>query len=145
MANSAPNYILIQDADVLIEEEDGDVEYEEFEVDDEEQELELEEEEEENVLVPAARVSREAEAMRNISEQVKEESEKRGEGETTSCDEKMESQEWRSSEIEGLFCPICMEAWTNGGNHQVWCASSPSFIFILLSCLKFYFLYKLIC
>ncbi|GFS45797.1 hypothetical protein Acr_00g0098280 [Actinidia rufa] len=24
------------------------------------------------------------------------------------------------SEIDGLFCPICMDAWTNGGDHQVW-------------------------
>ncbi|XP_057478689.1 uncharacterized protein LOC130766032 [Actinidia eriantha] len=25
------------------------------------------------------------------------------------------------SEIDGLFCPICMDAWTNGGDHQVCC------------------------
>ncbi|GMP50302.1 hypothetical protein CsSME_00016974 [Camellia sinensis var. sinensis] len=25
------------------------------------------------------------------------------------------------SEIDGLFCPICMEAWSNGGDHQVCC------------------------
>ncbi|GMP50304.1 hypothetical protein CsSME_00016974 [Camellia sinensis var. sinensis] len=30
------------------------------------------------------------------------------------------------SEIDGLFCPICMEAWSNGGDHQVWCENSYS-------------------
>ncbi|XAR69148.1 hypothetical protein NMG60_11000632 [Bertholletia excelsa] len=29
--------------------------------------------------------------------------------------------EWSKSEIDGLFCPICMDAWTNSGDHQVSC------------------------
>lgn len=29
-------------------------------------------------------------------------------------------EEWNRSEVDGLFCPICMEAWTNGGDHQIW-------------------------
>jgi hypothetical protein len=29
--------------------------------------------------------------------------------------------EWNRSEIEGLFCPICMEAWTSDGGHHIWC------------------------
>ncbi|CAM8894739.1 unnamed protein product [Rhodiola kirilowii] len=29
--------------------------------------------------------------------------------------------EWNREEIDGLFCPICMEAWTNDGVHQVCC------------------------
>lgn len=28
------------------------------------------------------------------------------------------------SQIDGLFCPICLEAWSNGGDHQVWSANS---------------------
>lgn len=28
--------------------------------------------------------------------------------------------EWNREEIDGLFCPICMEGWTTCGDHQVW-------------------------
>lgn len=28
--------------------------------------------------------------------------------------------EWNLSEIDGLFCPICMEPWTNDGDHHIW-------------------------
>lgn len=31
-----------------------------------------------------------------------------------------QGKEWNREEIDGLFCPICMEAWTNDGVHQVW-------------------------
>lgn len=48
-------------------------------------------------------------------------------GETASQDvDKEESgggeggDEWNRSEIDGLFCSICMEAWTNEGEHQIW-------------------------
>ena len=27
---------------------------------------------------------------------------------------------WVQDQIDGLCCPICMEAWTSGGEHQVW-------------------------
>lgn len=27
--------------------------------------------------------------------------------------------DWNRCEIDGLFCPICMEAWTNTGVHQI--------------------------
>ncbi|KAF3623162.1 hypothetical protein FXO37_31991 [Capsicum annuum] len=30
-----------------------------------------------------------------------------------------EGEEWNRSEIDGLFCTICMEAWTNDGDHQI--------------------------
>lgn len=30
-------------------------------------------------------------------------------------------------EIDGLYCPICMEAWTSGGQHQIWYPLSLSF------------------
>lgn len=114
MAAVSPNYILIQDPDGVIGEENGDVEYEEFELD------EVDDEEEENVFV-IPRVSQEAVANFGSSANVtEEEKEKKGVDETLSCNDKVGSQEWSRSEIEGLFCPICMEAWTNGGNHQVW-------------------------
>lgn len=46
----------------------------------------------------------------------------RGGGETTTSSLSQDSsgREWSMSEIDGLFCPICMEAWTSGGDHQVW-------------------------
>ena len=27
---------------------------------------------------------------------------------------------WGEDQIDGMCCPICMEAWTSGGEHQVW-------------------------
>nr|XP_016469046.1 PREDICTED: E3 ubiquitin-protein ligase RFWD3 isoform X1 [Nicotiana tabacum] len=42
--------------------------------------------------------------------------------------------EWNRSEIEGLFCPICMEAWTNDGDHQICCL--PCGHIYGLSCIK---------
>ncbi|KAG5556834.1 hypothetical protein RHGRI_007178 [Rhododendron griersonianum] len=47
----------------------------------------------------------------------------RGGGETTTSSLSQDSSglEWSRSEIDGLFCPICMEAWTSGGDHQVCC------------------------
>ncbi|KAL6273654.1 hypothetical protein ACE6H2_024346 [Prunus campanulata] len=29
--------------------------------------------------------------------------------------------EWNRSEIGGLFCPICLDAWTNDGDHRICC------------------------
>lgn len=118
MAAVPTNYILIQDPDGVIGEENVDEEYEEFEL------YEVDDEEEENVVLEP-RVSQEAVAnfgsAANVTEEEKEDSEKKGVDETSSCNDKVGSQEWSRSEIEGLFCPICMEAWTNGGNHQVCC------------------------
>lgn len=39
--------------------------------------------------------------------------------------------EWNQSEIDGLFCPICMEAWTNDGDHHIWYANFVPLIFQL--------------
>lgn len=44
-------------------------------------------------------------------------------GKEAERDEKEEisvGEEWNRNEIDGLCCPICMEAWTSGGDHQVW-------------------------
>ncbi|KAI9154609.1 hypothetical protein LWI28_028806 [Acer negundo] len=29
--------------------------------------------------------------------------------------------QWNRSEIDGLFCPICMDAWTDNGDHHISC------------------------
>ncbi|VVA41076.1 PREDICTED: E3 ubiquitin-ligase RFWD3 [Prunus dulcis] len=29
--------------------------------------------------------------------------------------------EWNRSGIDGLFCPICLDAWTNDGDHRICC------------------------
>jgi E3 ubiquitin-protein ligase RFWD3 len=35
--------------------------------------------------------------------------------------ESSQNSQWNRSEFDGLFCPICMEAWTNEGDHHIWC------------------------
>ncbi|KAL6987345.1 RING-type E3 ubiquitin transferase [Sarracenia purpurea var. burkii] len=84
------------------------------------------------VLVSSSTPSQEA-AINRSSENVIEENKvnrrKTGGGETSSSqgnskggsEENASGGEWTRSDIEGLFCPICMEAWTNGGDHQVCC------------------------
>ncbi|KAM7468214.1 hypothetical protein LguiB_015776 [Lonicera macranthoides] len=54
--------------------------------------------------------------------------------ETASCSSKENEGGWNRSEIDGLFCPICMEAWSNGGDHQVCCL--PCGHIYGLSCIK---------
>lgn len=45
--------------------------------------------------------------------------------------------EWNRTEIDGLFCPICMEAWTSDGDHQVCCL--PCGHIYGMSCIKRWF------
>ncbi|KAB2066370.1 hypothetical protein ES319_A09G155500v1 [Gossypium barbadense] len=48
-------------------------------------------------------------------------------GEATVCSnagesgENSQGNEWNRGDIDGLFCPICMEAWTTTGDHHVCC------------------------
>ncbi|XP_016542806.2 E3 ubiquitin-protein ligase RFWD3 [Capsicum annuum] len=51
-----------------------------------------------------------------------------------------EGEEWNRSEIDGLFCTICMEAWTNDGDHQICCL--PCGHLYGLSCIKKWLLQK---
>ncbi|XP_018842654.2 E3 ubiquitin-protein ligase RFWD3 [Juglans regia] len=37
------------------------------------------------------------------------------------CSSTSQDNEWSRSEIDGLFCPICMEAWTVDGGHHICC------------------------
>lgn len=43
-------------------------------------------------------------------------------------------EKWDRNEADGLFCPICMEAWTSGGNHQICCL--PCGHIYGMSCIK---------
>ncbi|KAL6337278.1 hypothetical protein AAG906_036592 [Vitis piasezkii] len=44
---------------------------------------------------------------------------------------------WVQDQIDGLCCPICMEAWTSGGEHQVCCL--PCGHIYGISCIKKWF------
>ncbi|XVF55529.1 hypothetical protein PTKIN_Ptkin06aG0043300 [Pterospermum kingtungense] len=35
--------------------------------------------------------------------------------------ENPQGNEWNRGDIDGLFCPICMEAWTTSGDHHICC------------------------
>ncbi|XP_062117358.1 uncharacterized protein LOC133831167 isoform X2 [Humulus lupulus] len=45
-----------------------------------------------------------------------------------------QEKEWNRSEIDGLFCPICMEAWCNDGDHHICCL--PCGHIYGMSCIK---------
>ncbi|KAK1562378.1 hypothetical protein Q3G72_010965 [Acer saccharum] len=61
-----------------------------------------------------------------------------GDGERRRIDEGEEScllsGQWNRSEIDGLFCSICMDAWTNKGDHHISCL--PCGHIYGLSCIK---------
>ncbi|KAD4384440.1 hypothetical protein E3N88_24608 [Mikania micrantha] len=50
------------------------------------------------------------------------------------CERESGNQENSGGEIHGLFCPICFEAWTSGGEHQICCL--PCGHIYGLSCIK---------
>ncbi|KAF8042667.1 hypothetical protein BT93_A1108 [Corymbia citriodora subsp. variegata] len=45
-----------------------------------------------------------------------------------------EGSQWNRGEIDGLFCPICMEAWTDDGDHYMCCL--PCGHIYGMSCIK---------
>lgn len=49
--------------------------------------------------------------------------------------ESSQTSQWNPNEIDGLFCPICLEAWTSDGDHYIWFAldfiSTVNFFFML--------------
>ncbi|KAI6698056.1 hypothetical protein NL676_018175 [Syzygium grande] len=45
-----------------------------------------------------------------------------------------EASQWNRGEIDGLFCPICMEAWTDDGEHHMCCL--PCGHIYGMSCIK---------
>ncbi|KAE8666192.1 Transducin/WD40 repeat-like superfamily protein, putative isoform 2 [Hibiscus syriacus] len=95
-------------------EEETEPESEEDSGETEEQNSQSEEEEEEG-FIPVM------ESPRVLSEK---EDEEGGEGKCCSSagevGENSQGNEWNRGDIDGLFCTICMEAWTTAGDHHVW-------------------------
>ncbi|KAJ0028468.1 hypothetical protein Pint_35720 [Pistacia integerrima] len=112
---------------LLVEEEETETEEDETEEETDEEEDEGEEEEEEEVLIAAVesppRVSSSNPAV--IEDRTKRRREDRG-GESCSFSgiesgDCSQGSEWNRTEVDGLFCPICMDAWTNSGDHHISC------------------------
>ncbi|KAL1196627.1 hypothetical protein V5N11_021525 [Cardamine amara subsp. amara] len=102
----------------IVESNESEGEEEEYESEDPGEEEDTEEEEEHQTreyidIVDSPRVSQ------NESEE--EENQKRSQGVCSSSSGSQEDVEWKPGETEGLFCLICMEVWTSGGEHQVCC------------------------
>ena len=36
--------------------------------------------------------------------------------------------EWNLTDVDGLACPICMDAWTNNGEHHICCNRKPLYL-----------------
>ncbi|KAA8518707.1 hypothetical protein F0562_016519 [Nyssa sinensis] len=160
MAGILPDYIqnldeeeIYDQVQQLIEDHDGVVEDEDEDESDSEDTEEDEGDEDEDFLpeiaLPTVSVtgpstsSQEAVTSRGLENVVEEnEDSKRTAdgGEMSSSNNKVESgenssaEELNRSQIDGLFCPICMEAWTNAGDHQICCL--PCGHLYGLSCIK---------
>ncbi|XP_022962838.1 E3 ubiquitin-protein ligase RFWD3 isoform X2 [Cucurbita moschata] len=142
MPDSFPSYVDIQN--VLVdgeqyEVEDSDDGEEEEEDDDEETDDGEEtveghaEENADNVIEAqsprASQTGPSRSGQARVSFWVEEEEDKRrrtegGEGSSSNgvgSVEISQGNEWNRNEIDGLFCPICMEAWTNYGEHHICC------------------------
>lgn len=66
---------------------------------------------------------READYECFLAEQVGGKRRRIGSQETAAIDgESSQGSQWNPNEIDGLFCPICLEAWTNDGDHYIWFA-----------------------
>lgn len=100
----------------FIESEDEGEEYEDYgEVhEDEEEEDEEEEEDTEREYIDVLDSPR---VSQNESEE--KENQKRSQG-VCSSSGSQEDVDCKHGDTEGLSCLICMEVWTNGGDHQVW-------------------------
>ncbi|XWS43549.1 hypothetical protein CRYUN_Cryun16bG0113600 [Craigia yunnanensis] len=103
MSNPNPNVYII------VDQESGEETESESEEDSEETE---EEEEVQEEFIPVT------ESPRVLSSK---EGEKGGEGRICSSGENSQGNDWNGGDIDGLFCPICMEAWTTTGDHHVCC------------------------
>ncbi|CAH8385626.1 unnamed protein product [Eruca vesicaria subsp. sativa] len=106
--------ITIEEYDEPDEDEYDDADEEAEDTEEEEDEDEDEEEEAES----QTRVRTPPRASQNESE----EKQRRSEGGVCSTSGSQEEDVvWKPSETEGTSCLICMEVWTNGGEHQVCC------------------------
>ncbi|CAN6838268.1 hypothetical protein Bca4012_047365 [Brassica carinata] len=108
------------------EEDEHDYDEEEAEDTEEEEEEEedddTEEEDEESQIRVHTSVPHAPRASQDESEE-KEKQIRSAEGvcSTSGSQEEEEDAAWKPSEGEGTSCLICMEVWTNGGDHQVCC------------------------
>jgi len=92
--------------------------------DDEEDDEDDEDEDDEEYVpdVPSSRVSRSDEvAVISGDERNKRRRIEGGEACSSSIPiESSQENECNRTDIDGLICPICMDAWTNDGDHHVW-------------------------
>lgn len=130
MANPILSFIDLVDGG-LSEESDED------ESEEEEDEYEEEDEEEEGTvdadsavyhadLTGAAGSAPETAAARNGDEEVGNKRRRRGGSEAVLVDgvgsaecSQGSSSQWNRNEMDGLFCSICLEPWTNDGDHHI--------------------------
>ncbi|XP_010490825.1 PREDICTED: E3 ubiquitin-protein ligase RFWD3-like isoform X2 [Camelina sativa] len=113
--NSGPGVRIAQ----YIESEDEGEDYEEEEEvvgEEEDEQSEDEEEEEEDTESQ----TRDVVVSPRVSQKESQENQKMSQG-ICSSSGSQEDEEWKHGETEGLFCLICMEVWTNDGEHQVCC------------------------
>ncbi|CAG7891150.1 unnamed protein product [Brassica rapa] len=103
------------------EEEADDTEEEEEEEEEDDDTEEEDEEDEESQIRVHTSVPHTPRASQEESEE-KEKQIRSAEGVcSTSGSQEEEDAAWKPSEGEGTSCLICMEVWTNGGDHQVCC------------------------
>ncbi|EXB31658.1 E3 ubiquitin-protein ligase RFWD3 [Morus notabilis] len=96
------------------------------EVENEDDEEEEDEDDEDEEYMSEDDLIDELDSEEDAEEDEEDEEEEEGEGEGEACflgDEGSEGNQWSASEIDGLFCPICMEPWTNDGDHHICCLS----------------------
>ncbi|TKY62117.1 E3 ubiquitin-protein ligase RFWD3 [Spatholobus suberectus] len=128
-----------------------DEEEEEDEDEDEEEEEEDDDDEDEEYVPPVASPRASHDAPRILTTNsvivipdesqnfVEEEGNKRRrtEGGEASCSfaiDGSQGNEWNRTDIDGLFCPICMDVWTNNGEHHICCL--PCGHIYGMSCIK---------
>ncbi|OMO81819.1 Zinc finger, RING-type [Corchorus capsularis] len=130
MANPNPNNYAVVDLESDEESEPGSEE-EELESDEETEPGSEEEEEQEETEEDEedSEEEQEQEQGEPVTESTwvfsSKEGEKGGEGGICSSagetGENSQGNEWNRGDIDGLFCPICMEAWATSGDHHVSC------------------------
>ncbi|KAG6696896.1 hypothetical protein I3842_09G171900 [Carya illinoinensis] len=132
--NADPEYIQIlqnyeqyaQHGALDLEDQERAEEEEEEEEEEEDEEEEDEDHGEDEEYVPAVElhgVSRNGPIIHEALEYGVEEAgyKRRRTGGGEACSSTSQDNEWSRSEIDGLFCPICMEAWTADGGHHICC------------------------
>ncbi|XP_076915879.1 uncharacterized protein LOC143575361 [Bidens hawaiensis] len=130
--SNGPN--LIEDDDDDYEDEDYEDEDEDYE-DEEEEDYEDEEEEELEELFPAVNMASRSVGVALGGGVVNDDVEEDSSGGSELCEGKFGNGEKKcGGEFHGSFCPICFEAWTSGGEHQICCL--PCGHIYGLSCIK---------